>query len=80
MQTQLVARTPLPGTADTHSRYLVGTMASSPRLAPGSGCEMNQQLRVRGILYHMTQGSIERGFRDGRLTYRGEACPAPVHP
>ena len=55
-------------------------MASSPHLVPGSGREVDQQLRVRGILYHMTQGSIERGFRDKRLVYRGEARPAPVHP
>ena len=55
-------------------------MASSPHLAPGSGREVDQQLRVRGILYHTTQGIIERGFRDKRLIYHGEARLAPVHP
>ena len=80
LQTQLIARTPLPGTAETLSCHQVVTMAASPHLVPGSGREVDQQLRVRGILYHMTQGSIERGFRDKRLVYCGEARLAPVHP
>ncbi|MDB5234764.1 MAG: hypothetical protein JWR44_1757, partial [Hymenobacter sp.] len=78
--TELIARTPLPGTADTLSRYRVGTAASSTHLAHVSGLEVDQQLRVRGILYQTTQGSIGRGFRDERLIYRGEARLAPVQP
>lgn len=80
LQTRLIARTPLPGTPDTLSRYLVGTVASSTHLAHVSGIEVDQQLRVRGILYHTTRGSIGRGFRDESLIYRGEARLAPVHP
>ena len=80
LQTQLLARTPLPGTPDTLSRYRVSTVASSTHLAHVSGLEVDQQLRVRGIVYHTTRGSIGRGFQDEQLIYRGEARLAPMHP
>jgi hypothetical protein len=80
LQTQLLARTPLPGTPDTLSRYQVGTVAASTHLAHVSGLEVDQQLRVRGIVYRTTHGSIGRGFQDEQLIYRGDARLEPVHP
>ena len=50
LQIKLIARTPLLGTADTLSRYLVGTVASSTHLLHVSGLAPDQQLRVRGIV------------------------------
>jgi hypothetical protein len=71
---------PLPGTADTLSRYLIGTVASSTHLAHVPSLEVNQQLRVRVIVFDLTHGNIRRGFQDEPLSYRGEAHLAPVHP
>jgi len=78
LQTQLIARTPLPGTADMLSRYLVGTVASSTHLPHVSGLEVDKQLHVLRIVFHTTHGSIRRGFRDEQLFYRGEAPLTPV--
>ena len=73
LQTQLIARTPLPGTADTLSRYLVGTAASSTHLLHVSGLAPDQQLRVWGIVFDTNHESIRRGFQDDQLFYRGKA-------
>ena len=73
LQTQLIARTPLPGTADTLSRYLVGTLASSTHLLHVSGLAPDQQLRVWGIVFDTIHESIRRGFQDDQLFYRGKA-------
>ena len=78
LQIQLIARTPLPGTADTLSRYLVGTAASSTHLLHVSGLAPDQQLHVQGIVFHTIHESIRRGFRDEQLFCRGEAPLTPV--
>jgi hypothetical protein len=80
LETKLVAITSLPGTADTLYRYQVATVASSTHLPHIAGIELDQQLRLRGVLYQATSGNLRRGFRDDWVTYRGQALLTPVHP
>ena len=80
LQTKLVAITPLAGTPDTLYRYQVTTGASSTHLPYLAGIEVDQQLRLRGVLYQETSGNLKRGFRDDRVTYRGQALLTPVQP